>query len=366
MPRLARYTGKTLVDQMAEDLKRQIDRGEIAPDNYLPTEAELGDLYRVSRVTVRRALQKLVSDQVLVAVPRKGHLPVGRQKNTKSTFRIAYLVESADGLQPWSKFEMILLTAIQEQIFKTGDIGMAIGANKRNADELFAQLIHDGVNGVILDLLPGSKLAATAERLGLPCVVVNSRSDDPDIDVVLQDNFNSSRYGTQYLIDRGHRQIGYIGYTRSEVHAEERYAGFRAAMHSAKISESPDGVFDPDDLPAGASIDEAVERFLQRPGRLGAYMCTWESLTMALCRHRVRQQITGMAFPEFVGWSTERYYQDFIVPACTGFPPPPVMAWRPENLAAWAVERLRLRCSQGPITACQIRVPYRLKIASPT
>lgn len=50
-----------LARQVAEDLRRRIVAGEFAPGSRLPSEAELCEHYRVSRVTVRTAAKALES-----------------------------------------------------------------------------------------------------------------------------------------------------------------------------------------------------------------------------------------------------------------------------------------------------------------
>jgi len=48
--------------QVNRDLRRQIEDGGLTPGSRLPTERDLADMYGVSRITVRQALQALASD----------------------------------------------------------------------------------------------------------------------------------------------------------------------------------------------------------------------------------------------------------------------------------------------------------------
>ncbi|MFZ0543848.1 MAG: GntR family transcriptional regulator [Candidatus Promineifilaceae bacterium] len=58
--------------QLEEILRGQIDQGSLAPGDALPSENELVDAYRVSRTTVRKALDRLADDGVVVRVQGKG------------------------------------------------------------------------------------------------------------------------------------------------------------------------------------------------------------------------------------------------------------------------------------------------------
>lgn len=55
-----------LQDQLYSILKQQIHSGKLKKGDKLPSEADLADQYKVSRVTVRNALKKLVDDQLVV------------------------------------------------------------------------------------------------------------------------------------------------------------------------------------------------------------------------------------------------------------------------------------------------------------
>ena len=61
MPGSTQATRTPLARQIAEDLRRRIVAGEFAPGSRLPSEAELCEHYRVSRVTVRTAAKSLES-----------------------------------------------------------------------------------------------------------------------------------------------------------------------------------------------------------------------------------------------------------------------------------------------------------------
>ncbi len=61
MPSSAQTARTPLARQIAEDLRRRIVAGEFSPGSRLPSEADLCEHYRVSRVTVRTAAKSLES-----------------------------------------------------------------------------------------------------------------------------------------------------------------------------------------------------------------------------------------------------------------------------------------------------------------
>ena len=54
-----RAAGQSVADWVAEELKRHIASGDLAPGDRLPGERQLSDALSVSRVSIRSALQNL-------------------------------------------------------------------------------------------------------------------------------------------------------------------------------------------------------------------------------------------------------------------------------------------------------------------
>ncbi len=63
---------KPLYFQVEEDLRKRIERGDFKPGDLLPSERELIEMYNVSRLTVRRAVEALVEQGLLVKKQGKG------------------------------------------------------------------------------------------------------------------------------------------------------------------------------------------------------------------------------------------------------------------------------------------------------
>lgn len=66
--------------QVSEALRQAIGAGELAPGQDLPTEAQLCELYGVSRATVRQAVSELLSEGILTRPRSRSLLQVSRPK----------------------------------------------------------------------------------------------------------------------------------------------------------------------------------------------------------------------------------------------------------------------------------------------
>ena len=61
-----------MYQQIAEDLRAQIESGALAPGAQLPTELELRDRYDSSRNTIRDAIKRLTSQGLVETRPGQG------------------------------------------------------------------------------------------------------------------------------------------------------------------------------------------------------------------------------------------------------------------------------------------------------
>ena len=72
MNTLNKLTPITLWEQLYKVIKNDIEAGKYKPGDKIPTEFELKDIYNVSRVTVRSAIQQLVNEDILIKKTGKG------------------------------------------------------------------------------------------------------------------------------------------------------------------------------------------------------------------------------------------------------------------------------------------------------
>ncbi|WP_277965005.1 GntR family transcriptional regulator [Pseudomonas sp. RIT-To-2] len=76
---ILRDSTTSLQEQIAQQLLEEIQRGEFEPTGKLPSEAELGKRFGVSRVTVRLAVGKLCDDGVVERKQGKGTFAAAKQ-----------------------------------------------------------------------------------------------------------------------------------------------------------------------------------------------------------------------------------------------------------------------------------------------
>lgn len=82
-----------LYRQVEEHLTRQIYDGGYAPGSQLPTDAKLQEIYRVSRITIRHALNNMARNNLIVRHRGLGTFVTGPDRSIKKTNLFGYLDE---------------------------------------------------------------------------------------------------------------------------------------------------------------------------------------------------------------------------------------------------------------------------------
>lgn len=128
------------------------------------------------------------------------------------------------------------------------------------------------------------------QRYRLPAIWLNSRQAQ---DCVYFDDAQGAALAVQYLLDQGHRRIGYARFTgQSHYSAADRAAGYRAAMTRAGLA--CDELLDEDI--ADHRYLEASWQWLARPHRLTAVLAYTPETLWQL--HRVATERLGLRVPE--------------------------------------------------------------------
>jgi LacI family transcriptional regulator len=123
------------------------------------------------------------------------------------------------------------------------DHTVLISESGRHADRIARAMdlmLDRQADGIVLGLMGAKQIEVPATSIEVPVVVINGTSAS-GLPCVLPAEFQAGYDAARYLLDRGHRRIGFIG--RSEalldplisVTIGERYAGLDAAMSEAGL-----------------------------------------------------------------------------------------------------------------------------------
>jgi LacI family transcriptional regulator len=250
----------------------------------------------VSPMTVSRALsgdayvESSTRQRVEAAIKELGYSPnvAARNLARASTVHVGLLYNN-----PSAAYLNELLVGVLEQ---SGHAGCQIVLEKcgvRNERAAIERLVRDGVSGIILPPpLSDSTTALEALRSAkVPFIAVaTGRPDAAGISVRI-DDLEASAAMTRYLLELGHRDIGFIIGAPNQTVSAQRQAGFEMALRQAEIPVHPEWV-----RPGSFSYRSgltAAEQILNAPSRPTAIFASNDDMAAAAIAvaHQVRLDV---------------------------------------------------------------------------
>ena len=138
----------------------------------------------------------------------------------------------------------------------------------------------------------------------IPIVGMDFYAKDDELDTIISDSYFGAYRMTNYLIDRGHRDIAYVGTIGATASITDRYMGYFKAMQENGFTPGPDRVIE-DRSPVEMVIDE--ENYLLLPEKMPtAFVCNSDQTAGALINkleaegYRVPEDISVVGYDNFL------------------------------------------------------------------
>jgi len=340
---------------IANTLRERVLAGEYRDNGWLPTERELSDEFGVSRTIVRRAIEELERQGLVVRSPRCR--PVVRRNSVGSTSTEARRVTF--GLWLWPSATFPGASAILRGIYKTLDANRYRLIVESPVDTDWRAVVHSeaqflervtrdrDVAGVILWYLGGeANLPAlhSVRAAGIPLVFLDRRPPEGfPADYVGVDNRHAAMQLVQHLISKGHRHIAHITNVDNASTVYERLQGYRDALLEAGIPFRPELLLTDTGRPEAGFQDvheELAARLLELPGPPTAVFCVHDVLALRLIdalRAKGVRVPEDMAVAGFDGLERWLPGSPFLTTANQPF----------ERIGEWAAQLLLQRVEQG-------------------
>jgi len=245
---------KLLYEQIAEELKNKILSGEYVKDQKLPTENDLAQEYKVSRITSKRALEELKKEGLIYRVRGSGsfvneideellQMTRARAMNTARAIAIIMPKHVSE-----SSFAQSINGAVK--VFEKAGYYSVIHSGVKNADDekkIIKKMYDDGIGGIIYYPVSDRENYTLLNSLFLdnyPIVTIDKYFESLPISNVVADNYNGGRIATEYLIKLGHEKIGFVSdlSIESTTSIRNRYFGYAKALKAHGKYEKEDVV----------------------------------------------------------------------------------------------------------------------------
>jgi len=229
-----------LYRQIKEYVRNQIEQSVWLANDKIPSENEMAGQFKVSRITIKNALQELIEEGLIyriqgkgtfVAQDKLGEPPVYRPEKRQGDLTVAFLMPRID-----NRFTANLLHGIENQLAEEGVnlLFRTTGDSQETEKELLNQIVRSGVNGIIIYPAQGQSYNEEILKLTLnefPVVVVDRYLRGVETNYVCSDNVTGAFEATEHCYRMGHRRIGFITtHVEGTSSIEDRLTGYEKAL----------------------------------------------------------------------------------------------------------------------------------------
>lgn len=272
-----------LYEQIISDIRNRIERGELKPGDQIDSQKELSLLYKVSLITVKKAISTLVNEGILFA--RAGR---GTYISEKPEKKIDLVNNNAIGLVLTDLKHPYFSLMIQYVEQRASELGFHLLLSSSSGDiekeetqiKKFRQL---GVDGLIIASLSFKYKALDYIRRihdeNFPYIMV-SYIHDPEYWYVGSDQEYGGYIATEHLIKTGYKSIGYVHVGKGNLLSEVRKNGYYRALAENDIHYNSSLVFGlgmdvndtgKDRLQLGYEFGQQFKSFDKKPDALFFY-----------------------------------------------------------------------------------------------
>jgi len=335
--------GRIQWQTIADDLRGQIERGELEVGAKVASETDIALRYGVSRPTAHRALSELQRMGLVVRQRRWGTVvaPTVPQPVPVRSGQVALVVDRF--VQRYNFPQADLTQGLQDGLGE--DFHVIVTECKSDWEREARQLrkFQSAVDGIALYPTSDARNTPLIQRMhdsGYPIVVLDRFPEGLRVDSVVSDNEGATLKAIRALEARGHRRIGFFSFHKPDFSSVlERHAAYGRALHEVGI-EDPTSYTrwfhrDLENQPQMfvQSVSDALVALLHRDDPVTAIFCV-EDLVAAAVLQACDQ--LGVSVPDQVELAT---FNDW----------PPMMLRSP-----WATHRIVQRTYDIGKTAAQL------------
>lgn len=233
------YTGKKL-SIVTKYLEDYIKQNNLETGTRLPTESELIEKTKVSRVTLRRALCNMQEQKLIYSIQGSGYY-VGK-------LNVNFQTDSVPIIISYDHEDSKILNIVQgaQTYLNKRQCSLNLHISKRNPQiekELLQQLYNQGYRCVIIFPVSSEdniEFYFSMIQKGMNLIFIDRQPKNISCcNLVKSDNMTGGYLATKHLIEQGHRNIVVFGLEPLDHTSTiyERYCGYKHAMQEFGIPE---------------------------------------------------------------------------------------------------------------------------------
>jgi LacI family transcriptional regulator len=215
--------------KIASDVKKAIETGELKPGDTVTSERKLAQNYSVSYDTVRKAIQSLVDEKLLVKVQGKG---VFVKDNVKvNNKKIGVLIDTLN-LSYYADMVEVMEKLVTGQNYEFFLICMTDADGKADQGKMIRFLEHTTLDGLLVAEELRRKYYEQIKAIcpGMHMIFLDGAVAGAEVDYIKFDDESGAFAATEHLIRQGRKKILFIDSDRNFINAGLREHGYLAAM----------------------------------------------------------------------------------------------------------------------------------------
>lgn len=267
--------------------------------------ADIADKLDVSTVTVSKALsgQKGVSEELREKIKELAEQmgykapAAARERQASQSYNIGVLI-SARYLENHDSFYWRLYQEIAEQALKRECFSLfeSVSEKMEENNQIPRLLGERKVDGLIVIGKPGYEYGEFLKRsTDLPMVFVDFYETASAVDCFISDGFYGTYSLTNYLLERGHREIAYVGTLFATESITDRYLGYVKALMEHGIKPKEEYLIPDRDVNSGLRDDYGSYSFPEQMPT--AFVCNCDFIASLIIK---ALQERGLRVPEDV------------------------------------------------------------------
>jgi len=228
--------------RILEDVKLQIERGELLPGDVLPTRAELAKHYVTARATVDKAFGELVRSGIVISGSGRRTVVAGKRESPVQIKTIGVLWNwTEEQEERGGDFLDVLFRGIREACSE-----FLLEVHFRSAPLHMWKDLIDGTTAqgllVVRPDFADTTIIDAIQSTGIPVVLVPGALDESQAPSVAADNAGGTAAAVEHLATLGHRDIGFVGLTATVPDHFERLTAFLHETGKRGIAVRPEWI----------------------------------------------------------------------------------------------------------------------------
>ena len=344
---------------IASSIQGAIRRGELHTGERLGSETQLALEWKVSPVTIQKALSTLQREGWVVRRPRIGTVVADR--STSALAKVGLLVTGTSDL-PQSSYMVGIVANLGEGLEPVTYV-------TENRARIEAECLERAASecGALICCPTGAPentpLFKTIAALR-PTVLIDSVLDGVEADSVMTDNAGSILLGLRHLESLGHSRIAYfMRHPQLTTSASERYKGYYRYMKDSLGAVDPErwvrrfsGIMSPEQH--YVRIETVLAEMLREAEPVTAIACDQDSVMAAVLEAAIHLGISLPRELEILSFNDVPMMMQPLARTVHRLVP------RPAALGAMAAERMRLRLAQPTLPPMTTRLIADLQPAT--